>query len=119
MTESKEWIVRFYANHDSIPEGHHDGEIVRELIRCKDCKHSATGNYFNGIMCGKHRNERGMLFISVEENGYCAWAKRKTDSSDRPVTCDYCKYWHFLKRDGRYWCTKHSTYMDGCEEGER
>lgn len=38
MAESKEWIVRFYANHDSIPEGHHDGEIVRELIRCKDCK---------------------------------------------------------------------------------
>ena len=65
------------------PEEEHNlfyGRKYEELIRCKDCKHSATGNYFNGIMCGKHRNERGMLFISVEENGYCAWAERRADN---------------------------------------
>lgn len=33
----KDWIVRFYANHNDIPEGHSDGGIVGELIRCKDC----------------------------------------------------------------------------------
>ena len=49
------------------------------IVRCKDCKHSATGNYFKGIMCGKYRNERGMLFISVEENDYCSRAERKTE----------------------------------------
>lgn len=34
-----EWICKFYASHAEIPEGHYDGEITRELIRCKDCKY--------------------------------------------------------------------------------
>ncbi len=54
--------------------------IGRELVHCKDCNHSATGNYFKGIMCGKYRDERGMLFISVEENDYCSRAERKADN---------------------------------------
>lgn len=50
---------------------------------------------------------------------YITLAERNTDQSDRPATCDYCKHWHGLKRDGRYWCSKHSAYMEtACGEGE-
>ena len=75
MADSKDWIVRFYASHDSIPEGHHDGEIVRELIRCMDCKKynpNAGDNEETGHcnMLGSYR---------VPRDGYCAWAERKTE----------------------------------------
>lgn len=39
MNEYKDWIVRFYASHKDIPKGHSDCETLKELIRCKDCKH--------------------------------------------------------------------------------
>lgn len=77
MAESKEWIVRFYADHDSIPEGHHDGEIVRELIRCKDCKY-----YFKSdekcqlIDTRLHFYEANKRWT---EDSFCSWAERKTE----------------------------------------
>lgn len=39
MSEYKDWIVRFYASHKDIPKGHSDCETLKELVRCKDCKH--------------------------------------------------------------------------------
>ena len=36
----REYIVRYYASHDDIPAGHQDGEIVEELVRCKDCRYA-------------------------------------------------------------------------------
>lgn len=108
MADSKDWIVRYYASHDDIPEGKYDGHIVRELIRCKDCVNHEPEDY-----C--HIRD-GLWY----DNDYCSSGERKTDPSDSPITCDYCKHWHGLKRDGRYWCSKYSAYMEtGCEEGER
>ena len=42
----REYIVRYYASHDDIPAGHQDGEIIAELVRCKDCKFSKA--YYHG-----------------------------------------------------------------------
>jgi len=81
--EVKTVIVDLYYTTDtdylksSIPDEYYG--YGRELVHCKDCTHCATGNYFKGIMCGKYRDERGMLFISVEENDYCSKAERKTE----------------------------------------
>ena len=38
MDEYTEYIARYYASHADIPKGHYDGEIVKELTRCKDCR---------------------------------------------------------------------------------
>ena len=37
MNQIQDWIVRYYASHDDIPAGHHDGEFLQALVRCKDC----------------------------------------------------------------------------------
>lgn len=69
MTDKyKDWIVRYYADHDDIPEGQSDGHIVRELIRCKDCAKSQYDFMTKGYWCdGKQ----------VSENHYCGYAERK------------------------------------------
>lgn len=72
--------------------------VGRELIRCKEC--------IKKPFCTIYQKTN-------DEHGYCSLAVR-------PVTCDCCKYWKGLMRDGRYWCNKHSTYMEtGCKEGRR
>lgn len=71
MTDKyKDWIVRFYANHDSIPEGHHDGEIVRELVYCKDCKHK-TKCFGEVVMTNKHQTAD--IYESVQ---WCSLGER-------------------------------------------
>lgn len=36
--KSEDWIVRYYAGHDMVPDGHKDGELVGKLVHCKDCR---------------------------------------------------------------------------------
>ncbi len=70
MTDKyKDWIVRFYASHDDIPEGHHDGEIVRELVRCEDC--TKYKHWECPIEQAGYR---------PKEDGYCFDAERKADN---------------------------------------
>lgn len=73
MTDKyKDWIVRYYANHDDIPEGLSDGHIVRELIRCKNCVKSQYDFMTKGYWCdGKQ----------VSEHHYCGYAERKPDDA--------------------------------------
>ena len=61
-----EWICKFYASHAEIPEGHYDGEITRELIRCKECK--KNGN-----------NLCPMLFTEMKDTDFCSYAERKEE----------------------------------------
>ena len=37
MNQIQDWITRYYASHDDIPAGHHDGEFLQALVRCSDC----------------------------------------------------------------------------------
>lgn len=68
----KDWIVRFYANHNDIPEGHSDGGIVGELIRCKDCKHWDCDD------SESYCDELGIF--NTDMNSYCSYAKRKDNA---------------------------------------
>ena len=36
MKEHKDWIVRYFSEHEDDEE---DGVILQELVRCKDCEH--------------------------------------------------------------------------------
>ena len=72
MADSKEWIVRFYANHDSIPEGHHDGEIVRELVYCKDCKWNKEIRWVDCFMSG--------MYGRIPDRNFCSNGKRRTEN---------------------------------------
>lgn len=69
MTQMKEWIARYWANHKDIPEGHHDGEVVAELIRCKDCK---WYEFDRKMHCGLPHGVRS-------KDDYCSDAERKEE----------------------------------------
>lgn len=71
----KDWIVRFYASHNDIPGGHADGEIVGELIRCKDCKHYYALNEVRGN-CSEYN------FVEKIPIDFCSWAERKEHGND-------------------------------------
>ena len=74
MNKYKDWVVRYYASHDNIPEGHTDGEFMEELIRCKDCEY--------------HRNRINMCDIwhrHTNGEGYCHRAKAK--SKEQKAKC--------------------------------
>lgn len=74
MTDKyKDWIVRYYASHDDIPEGLSDGHIVRELIKCNDCKHK-TKCYSDVVMIDKSRTAD--IYESVE---WCSLGERETE----------------------------------------
>ena len=74
----KDWIVRYYANHDDIPPGHTDGELT-ELIRCRECKHRLA-ILVNGqpvvMLCGNERNDEA---FSIDMDDYCSRAERKEE----------------------------------------
>ena len=67
----KDWIVRYYANHDDIPPGHTDGELT-ELIRCKDCKYYR----YEIDMCDEPHSTAHNI---VHEDDYCSRAERKEE----------------------------------------
>ena len=75
MAEYTEYIARYYASHADIPEGHYDGEIVKELTRCKDCKSRSEVSYkdilgFNLYRCLVHE-------CYVMDRDFCSFAWRK------------------------------------------
>ena len=39
MKEHKDWIVRYFSEHEDDEE---DGVIIQELVRCKDCIHNVA-----------------------------------------------------------------------------
>ena len=78
MNQIQDWIVRYYASHDDIPAGHHDGEFLQALVRCRDCIYwdrmpssTAFPQY--------HVCRRPFVQLSMEENGFCSWAVKKID----------------------------------------
>ena len=69
MNEYEDWIIRFYASHRIIPKGHKDGEIIGNLIRCKDCKWHKP----------KYPSERPTCLIYLgdwHDYDYCSRAER-------------------------------------------
>lgn len=82
----KDWIVRYYANHDDIPPGHTDGELT-EFIRCKNCKywlpHSQFGfdedndEYYD--YCELLVPDDDYYAITRQAEDYCSRAERKEE----------------------------------------
>ena len=79
MTQMKEWIARYWANHKDIPEGHYDGEVVAELIRCKDCKYYRA----DGDCWHEWDNDGRIYYQSIinepNPDDYCSRAERKEE----------------------------------------
>ena len=65
MKEYKDWICRYYSEHEDDEE---DGVIIQELVRCKDC-------YFCGTF--QRKNYCTKFDHSIKKDGFCAWAERK------------------------------------------
>lgn len=62
--------ITFHTKHGKEVE-------FAKVIRCKDCNHSLSGiDKYNRqyILCTRHENSYG-----VKENGFCAWAERKSE----------------------------------------
>ena len=70
----KEAIIQY--NDDPNADGNHMVISWRELVRCKDCKHSEHW-YGNKQRCFLW-NEDG---IDVFEDGFCSYGKRGTDDA--------------------------------------
>jgi len=70
MKEHKDWIVRYFSEHEDDEE---DGIILNELIRCKDCKHYAIlEDGSNELICD-HKD--GCL--TPKPDGFCNYAEQK------------------------------------------
>lgn len=69
----REYIVRYYASHDDIPAGHQDGEIVAEIIRCKDCRYSSPNGVY-GCMVNSFADD---LDERMYSDDYCSCAERR------------------------------------------
>ena len=65
MKEHKDWIVRYFSEHEDDEE---DGIILNELIRCRDCK------FYPTCIISK------TMFI-MGGDGYCANAVRDETES--------------------------------------
>lgn len=79
MTQMKEWIARYWASHKDIPEGHYDGEVVAELIRCKDCKH--MGEVYLVSLPWLEQKEHRCRYWEHQTtlDDYCSRAERKEE----------------------------------------
>lgn len=72
MKTYKDWICRYYSEHE---DGEPDGEIIQELIRCKDCKHydkfisQNIGQGWCDVAAWRGRY--------MGDNDYCSRAERK------------------------------------------
>ena len=69
MSEYKDWIVRFYASHKDIPKGHSDRETLKELVRCKDCKHnnSKSSSFVACVLVGEMYGRKADNYCSLAE----------------------------------------------------
>ena len=75
MAEYAEYIARYYASHVDIPKGNYDGEILTELIRCKDCKYSSPNQVY-GCRIESFADD---LDERMYSNDYCSCAVRKEE----------------------------------------
>lgn len=69
------------GNNADLIEPEPEKVDVKEIVICKDCKHS----FNNGMRCYRFgENKEGMLVSSanVRPNGFCAWGERKDDTDD-------------------------------------
>lgn len=76
MKTYKDWICRYYSEHE---DGEPDGEIIQELIRCKDCKHYRA----DGDCWHEWDNDGRVYYQSIinepNPDDYCSRAKRKEE----------------------------------------
>ena len=47
---------------------------MQEVVRCKDCRHSFTGNYFKGYACKRLSGEHT---FTVSSDGFCSKGERR------------------------------------------
>lgn len=62
MKTYKDWICRYYSEHE---DGEPDGEIIQELIRCRDCR------WFINKECTIY------CLSSAHEKTFCSYAEPK------------------------------------------
>ena len=65
MKEHKDWIVRYFSEHEDDEE---DGVIIQELIRCKDCKFNPKKIVLGCPMAGS---------MSRNDDSFCSVGKRR------------------------------------------
>lgn len=68
LKQIEDVIIRCYASHKDIPEGHHDGEVIGHLTYCRDCEG------FDGRRCLWWPDHP-----EVPESGYCYQAERREE----------------------------------------
>ena len=68
MKTYKDWICRYYSEHE---DGEPDGEIIQELIRCKDCKYYEEQDETIGTCL--------LTESGAHIEGYCSWAEVKEE----------------------------------------
>ena len=68
MKTYKDWICRYYSEHE---DGEPDGEIIQELIRCKDCKYYEETDETIGTCL--------LTESGAHIEGYCSWAEVKEE----------------------------------------
>lgn len=75
MKTYKDWICRYYSEHE---DGEPDGEIIQELIRCKECAF-----YDSEHMCVAFSWMHGKpIKIAKNADDYCSLAERKDNGND-------------------------------------
>ena len=65
MKEHKDWIVRYFSEHEDDEE---DGVIIQELVRCKDCKFNPKKIVLGCPMAGS---------MSRNDDSFCSVGKRR------------------------------------------
>ena len=65
MKEYKDWIVRYFSEHEDDEE---DGVIIQELVRCKDCKFNPKKIVLGCPMAGS---------MSRNDDSFCSVGKRR------------------------------------------
>ena len=68
MKTYKDWICRYYSEHE---DGEPDGEIIQELIRCKDCKYYEEQDETIGTCL--------LTESGAHIEGYCSWGEVKEE----------------------------------------
>ena len=63
----RDWIVRFYGSHEKIPKGHTDGELLTELVRCRDCANYDDNRCYCNVWKAKNQ----------PSDGFCHFAEGK------------------------------------------
>lgn len=88
MKTYKDWICRYYSKHE---DGEPDGEIIQELIRCRDCRYFER-DHFDAVYIPTETGEAEKMPLitaheictkwgdgcKTAEDGYCFLAERKT-----------------------------------------